>query len=80
MGAAENVRAIAYGGFILFVALPLMFKAMSLLNSPNAGTSEATELVESAATPWWIGIAEAAPFLLVALIALLVWSGAEDIL
>lgn len=80
MSAAENVRAIAYGGFILFVALPLMFKAANLLNSPNAGTSEATTLIESAATPWWIEIAKAAPFLLVVLISVLVWAGAEDIL
>lgn len=80
MSATEKVRAIAYGGFMLFVAIPLLFQAMSLLNSPNATTSEAMGLIESTATPWWLGIAETAPFVFVAVIGLLVWAGGEDIL
>ena len=59
---------------------PLLSGAMWLLRSPNATTSDAISLVESAAILWWTGLVQAAPSLFVVVAAVLVWAGADEVL
>jgi hypothetical protein len=80
MGAKDTIRGLALLGFLLFVGLPLLLGAMWLLRSPDATTSDAISLVESAAIPWWTGLAQAAPLLFVVVAAVLVWAGADEVL
>ena len=80
MGAKDTIRGLVLLGFLIFVGLPLLSGAMWLIRSPNATTSDAISLVESAAIPWWTGLAQAAPLLFVVLAAVLVWAGADEVL
>jgi len=80
MSAKEQVRLVLVGGFLLFVFLPLAFGLMGYITSPNPSTEQWANLFESAAVPWWIGIAKASPLLLVVLFLIVAWAGAEDIL
>ncbi len=80
MGAKDMIRGLTLLGLLLLVGLPLLSDAMWLLRSPNATTSDAISLVESAAIPWWTGMAQAAPLLFVVIAAVLVWAGADEVL
>ena len=80
MGAKDTIRGLTLLGLPLLVGLPLLSDAMWLLRSPNATTSDAISLVESAAIPWWTGMAQAAPLLFVVIAAVLVWAGADEVL
>lgn len=80
MGPKEWIRIIAFAGFIVYIMLPLTFGAIWLLNAPAATTGDAIALLESAAIPWWIGIAKAAPLFFVVFVVVLVWAGADEIL
>lgn len=80
MNAKETIQLIAFGGFFLFVALPLLDGSMWLLNSPSATTGDAISLLESAVVPWWAGLAQAAPLLFVIVVGILVWVGADEVL
>ncbi|RLM63879.1 hypothetical protein DVK05_13290 [Halorubrum sp. Atlit-8R] len=80
MDAKETIQLIAFGGFFLFVALPLLGGSMWLLNSPSATTGDAISLLEGAVVPWWTGLAQAAPLLFVLIVGILVWAGADEVL
>jgi len=80
MGAKDTIQAIALLAFLLFVVLPLGLGAIWLLTAPSATTADALNLVESAAVPWWTGLAQSAPYIFVAIVAVLVWAGADEVL
>lgn len=80
MSPKEWIQFIAFGLFLLFVVLPIASGALWLLNNPNATTSDAIDLIESAVVPWWTGIAQVAPILFVAIVMVLVWANADEIL
>lgn len=80
MGVKDTIQGIALLGFLLFVALPTALGVLWLLTAPNATTVDALNLVESAAIPWWTGLAQAAPLLFVAVVMVLVWANADEIL
>lgn len=80
MSPKDWVRFIAFGLFFVFIVLPLASGVMWLLNSPNATMSDAVSLIEFAAVPWWTGLAQTAPLLFVAVVVVLVWANADEIL
>lgn len=80
MRVKDTIQAIVLLGFLLFVALPLGLGTIWLLTSPSATTADAIRIIESAAVPWWTGLAETAPYLFVAVIFILFWAGAEEVL
>jgi len=80
MRVKDTIQGLALLGFLLFVAFPLLSGAMWLLRSLSATTADAINLVKSAAIPWWTGLAQAAPYLFVAVILILYWAGAEEVL
>jgi len=80
MSPKDWVRFIAFGLFFVFVVLPTGFGALWLLNNPSATVGDAAIFIEFAVVPWWTGIAEAAPLVFVAIVAILVWANADEIL
>lgn len=80
MSPKDWVRFIAFGLFFVLIVLPLASGAMRLLNSPNTAMSDVISLIEFAAVPWWTGFAQAAPLLFVAVVVMLVWANADEIL
>jgi hypothetical protein len=80
MGAKDTIRGLALLGFLVFTILPTASSVLWLLNSPNATTADVLSLIESAAIPWWTGLAQAAPLLFVIVAGILIWAGAEEVL
>lgn len=80
MGVKQDVQSVIIGGFLIIVFLPFAFGFLRFILAPNPSLEQWVQLFKAAVIPWWVGIAETSPLLLVIVFLIVSWADADEVL